>query len=253
VNKRDDFEEIKGLLSIVLFGSKARKDEDDFSDVDIFLLVDDVPQVRITEIINLIKTKLPFNNIGISLYTISTYRQLLLEGSMFLWHLKLEGRILYTKSDLNLYNGLEPFTNFKKNYLIYENLFISAKSSLQKNGLNEYDLSQLFFICRNICLLTCFKLSNPTFGRISVFDNLVGRIGSTPLSRDNYIYLSKWRLNYTRAVGFQLDFPTEVKLLEILNEIEALFTVCKEALEIGGQNDREITRNEEVLRRIENR
>ena len=89
MNKNNDFEEIEDLLSIVLFGSKAREDEDDFSDVDIFLLVEDIPQERITEILNKVKTRLLFNNIGISLYTISTYKQLLLEGSMFLWHLKL--------------------------------------------------------------------------------------------------------------------------------------------------------------------
>ncbi|PFS93955.1 nucleotidyltransferase domain-containing protein [Bacillus cereus] len=251
--KKDDFEEIEDLLSIVLFGSKAREEEDDFSDVDIFLLVEDVPQARIVEIINITKAKLPFRNIGISLYTISTYKKLIFEGSMFLWHLKLEGKIIYKKSTLNLYNGLSPFNNFKKNYIIYESLLKKSELSFQENGINEYDLSQLFFICRNLCLLTCFKVSSPTFGRISVYDKLIDIIGFKPLSREHYIYLSQWRLNYTRAVGFQLEFPTEEKIVKILKEINDLFIVCKEIIENGERNDEKLIRNKTVSWGTENR
>lgn len=251
--KKDVFEEIEDLLGIVLFGSKARKEADDFSDVDIFILVDDVSQDRIVEIINITKSNLPFSNIGISLYTISTYNKLINEGSMFLWHLKLEGKIIYKKSTLNLYNGLVTFTNFKRNYVIYENLLEKTEISLRENGINEYDLSQLFFICRNLCLLTCFKASTPTFGRISVYDKLTDIIGFKPLSREHYIYLSKWRLNYTRAVGFRLEFPSEAKILKILKEINDLFSVCNEIIENGEINNEELTRNKEVSWRIENR
>ncbi|ALC84718.1 hypothetical protein AM499_02000 [Bacillus sp. FJAT-22090] len=253
MNKYYDFEQIEGLLSIVLFGSKARGEEDDFSDVDIFLLVEDIPQDRIEEIIDILKSKLLFDNIRISLYQISTYKQLLLEGSMFIWHLKLEGRIIYKKSNINLYNNLVPFTKFQYNLSLYKKLYINAKASLKANGMNEFDLSQLFFICRNVCLLTCFKLSYPTFGRISVYDKLLEIIGVLPLSRENYILLSRWRLSYTRAIDLNLNFPTGVNMLKILAEIDNLFTLSREIIESGGQNVGKITKHEDILEKIEKR
>jgi len=244
------FEIIEDLLSIVLFGSKAREDEDDFSDVDIFLLVEDIPQDRISEIIDIIKTRLPYNNIGISLYTLSSYKQLLREGSIFIWHLKLEGLIIYNKTNMDLFNKLAPFNKFNENYLLYKKLFINTKSSLQENGINEYDLSHLFFLCRNICLLTCFKLKNPTFGRMSVYEKLVEMVGFLPLSQENYIFLSKWRLNFTRASCFKLDFPTESKMLKILNDIEDLLSICKEIIENGVKFNEKIKEFEDVPKKF---
>lgn len=245
-----DISELKNLLSIVLFGSEARGDSDEYSDVDIFLLVEDIAQNEINEVVDKIKSKLHYRNIGISLYTRTIYNQLLSEGSMFLWHLKLEGKVIYLKENLNLFKDLQPFTKFNENLTTYENLYKQTTKSLRMNGVNYFDLSQLFFISRNIYLLSCFKLGHPTFGRFSVFSKFVECIGFSPLDWDNYKYLSKWRLNYTRGVGYEVIYPTDEELLNILEQIENLIIICRRIIEYGG-NHEEIRRNKKISKRIE--
>ncbi|UOO43803.1 nucleotidyltransferase domain-containing protein (plasmid) [Priestia megaterium] len=224
---RDNFSKINGLLSVILFGSAAREDSDEYSDVDIFLLVDNVSQERIDQITDKVKEKIGRPNIGISLYRKDIYNKLLLEGSMFLWHLKLEGKVIYIKEDLLLFEHLQPFANFNKNLSTYEKLYIKTIKSLDLNGINSFDLSQLFFICRNICLLTCFKLGHPTFGRLTAYSKLIELINVTPLDWSNYIYLSEWRLNYTRGNLKKTKYPTKEELFNLLNQIDTLMKICK--------------------------
>ncbi|TKI82196.1 nucleotidyltransferase domain-containing protein [Bacillus mycoides] len=234
---KQDFRGISDLLSVVLFGSTAREDGDEYSDVDIFLLVEDVTQSRIEEIIDMIKSKLGYKSIGISLYRRSIYNQLLLEGSMFLWHLKLEGKIIYARESLILFKDLKPFTNYNKNLSTYEGLYTQTKKSLKLNGINAFDLSQLFFICRNVSLLACFKLGYPTFGRETVYSKLVKSIGFYPIDWDNYIYLSKWRLNYSRGIEYKINYPTEEELLNLLKQIDNLISICEEIIRRGGNHE----------------
>ncbi|MGG0496407.1 nucleotidyltransferase domain-containing protein [Priestia megaterium] len=224
---KHDFSKINGLLCVILFGSAARGDGDEYSDVDIFLLVDNIPQESIDQITETVKSKLGYPNIGVSLYRKDIYNKLLLDGSMFLWHLKLEGKFIYVKENVVLFEHLQPFTNFSKNLITYKNLYIQTTKSLKLNGINAFDLSQLFFICRNICLLTCFKLGYPTFGRLTVYSKLTECINVTPLDWSNYIYLSEWRLNYTRGAGRKVKYPTEDELLKLLEQIDALMNICK--------------------------
>ncbi|MFK4292935.1 nucleotidyltransferase domain-containing protein [Bacillus sp. RC250] len=234
---KQDFRGICDLLSVVLFGSTAREDGDEYSDVDIFLLVEDVTQSRIEEIIDTVKSELGYKNIGISLYRKSIYNKLLLEGSMFLWHLKLEGKIIYSRENLILFKDLKPFNNYNKNLSTYENLYIQTKKSLKINGINAFDLSQLFFICRNVSLLACFKLGYPTFGRETVYSKLVNCIGVYPIDWDNYIYLSKWRLNYSRGIESEINYPTEEELLNLLKQMDDLINICEEIIRLGGNHE----------------
>jgi predicted nucleotidyltransferase len=229
-----NFNEIEELLCVMLFGSIARNDGDEHSDVDIFLLVDDIKQERINEIINYVKNKLSYENIGISIYKKSLYKELCLEGSMFFWHLKLEGKIIYIKNKFDLFSDLRSFTSFNKNLGTYERLYLQAKDSLIVNGSNIFDLSQLFFICRNLCLLTCFKLGEPTFGRISVFLKLVDLIKCFPLDYKTYNYLSKCRLIYTRGIGHKIQYPSEKEMKIILKQIDDLIKICRDIIEHGG-------------------
>lgn len=233
-----DFSYTTDIINVILFGSTAREDADEFSDVDIFLLVEDVSQERTEELIQFVKEKLEYDNIGFSLYRKSIFEKLMSEGSMFLWHLKTEGKYIYSRDNLDLFKDLKPFENFTKNLNIYTKLYSQTINSIKVNGSNAFDFSQLFFICRNICLLTCYRLGFPTFGRIEVYSKLVDYLNFTPIDWENYIYLSKWRLNYTRGVGLKINQPNPKKLLELFQQIEALVKICTEIIIQGENNER---------------
>ncbi|WP_166000809.1 nucleotidyltransferase domain-containing protein [Bacillus sp. Cs-700] len=223
--------EIDELINIILFGSKARKDNDLYSDADIFILVEDVSQIRKKQIIEIVEKAIDFDNVGISIYTKSLFDKLLQEGSMFLWHLKMEGKNIYCRDkEVDLFENLNEFTKYEVNLKTYINIFNKTKESLSRNGVNIFDLSQLFFVCRNLCLLTCFRKGTPTFGRITVYTNLSSVVSNMPLSLQNYKFLSKCRLNYTRAAGLDIPMPSEKYLSELLLELDRLIELCTEII-----------------------
>src|SRR5699024_2733499 len=225
------FEEVKELIAIMLFGSKARSDSDIYSDTDIFILIEDnLNQTRKQKIINTVKLAINLNDVNVSIYTSKIFRKMAEDGSMFLWHLKIEGKYLYKKNNIDIFNSLKDFNRYKKNYTLYNELFIDAKESILKNGINAYDLSMLFFVSRNVSLLTCFKLNNPKFGRYSVYQGVINHLNFEPLKWEYYTFLAEWRLDYTRGINKDLEYPSDNNMKEIFNGIESLLNLSKHIL-----------------------
>ena len=237
MNKIDDFQGIYGLDVVMLFGSTARKDDDYNSDIDIFVLVNDnLSELEKEHVINNVINLISKKNINVSLYTKEIFTKMLKDGSMFLWHLNLEGKYIFNRSEENIFKDLNEFRAYEKNFNLYQDLFNEVKTSLLNNSINSYDLSMLFFICRNLCLLTCFKLGTPNFGRYSAYKNLIVNIGYEPLNWDSYTYLSKWRIDYTRGIDEELQYPQWNELSILLSGVEELFRcskniICSEGME----------------------
>lgn len=220
------FKNISGLLAVTLFGSKARNDNDIYSDTDIFVLTENSADIE--EISNSIK--LIIKEANVSLYTIEIFEKMLQDGAMFLWHLKIEGKQIYNKYEIDLFKGLKPFNKFKDNFDLYRELFIEAKKSIFTNKINGYDLSMLFFVCRNVSLLTCFKINKPNFGRYSAYQDVITYLEFSPLDWSNYLLLADWRLDYTRGINKDLEYPSIKKMNRILLEVENLLNCCKKII-----------------------
>lgn len=84
------------ILSIVLYGSRARRDPDKSSDFDvcIFTKVRQDEKIILENIADIV-SQLRSQKITPTCYTDSVVNSMLERGSLFLWHLKLEGVILY--------------------------------------------------------------------------------------------------------------------------------------------------------------
>lgn len=74
-------------LAVMLYGSAARGDSSDSSDVDVVQLVPSEPGTTVN------------GNISIVSYLPSQLREMALEGSLFVWHLCVEGLILRDTDD----------------------------------------------------------------------------------------------------------------------------------------------------------
>lgn len=235
INKLN-FQSIKGLQVVMIYGSVARNDEDSSSDLDVFALVNDILTEREQEeVVENIASKLKGDEINISLYTESIFKKMLKEGSLFLWHLKLEGIYIYNKYDLDIFFSLSNFNGYDKNLELYQKLFKRCKQSLVENNVNSYDLSMLFFICRNLSILTCFYLNEPSFGRYSSYQTLINKIRQEPLKYTDYVYLSKWRMDYTRGIEEELEYPDNTSLAKLVLSIESLFTLCETIIGKGNE------------------
>ncbi|MDQ0271925.1 nucleotidyltransferase domain-containing protein [Cytobacillus purgationiresistens] len=233
-----NFNYIKGLEVVMVYGSVARNEADINSDIDIFaLVVDSLTEIEREKLIEKIYYQFPAKEVNVSLYTKEIFNKMSRDGSLFLWHLKKEGKYLFNKRNENIFINLSNFDGYQKNMKLYRDLFSSVQKSLVENGVNSYDLSMLFFLCRNISILTCFKIGNPNFGRYSAYENLTKYLNYEPVSYSNFISLSKWRIDYTRGLEEELAYPNRDRLIKMINEVSNLLDVCEKIINSEDKNE----------------
>lgn len=232
-----NFNNIKGLEVVIIYGSVARNEADNNSDIDIFALVEDsLTEFEKEMVIDKICPLISGKEINVSLYTKEVFNKMSKDGSLFLWHLKKEGKYLFNKNNEDIFINLANFNAYQKNMELYRDIFNSVQESFEKNGINSYDLSMLFFLCRNLSILTCFKIGEPKFGRYSAYESLTKFLNFEPIIHSDFMYLSKWRIDYTRGIEEELAYPTKDEIIKIINEVSILFNVCEKVINSGGKN-----------------
>lgn len=233
-----NFNNIKGLEVVMVYGSVARNEADINSDIDIFALVEDsLTEIEREKVIEKIYYQFSAKEVNVSLYTKEIFNKMSIDGSLFLWHLKKEGKYLFNKNNGDIFMNLSNFDGYQKNMKLYRDLFNSVQKSLVENGVNSYDLSMLFFLCRNISILTCFKIGNPIFGRHSAYETLTKYLNFEPVNYSNFTFLSKWRIDYTRGLEEELAYPNKDRLIKIINEISNLLDVCEKIIDSEDKNE----------------
>lgn len=221
-----DFDSIKAVMC---FGSKARGDNDKYSDSDIFILCEDIEFNEIVDLKNNLSNLLNMNPSNFSIYRFYEFSYMIENGSLFLWHLKLEGKVIFSKMNIeDCFEKLSMYKDYKKNILTYEEIFLDCKRSIY-NNINVFDLSILFTICRNLCMNICYKLGQPAFGRMSAYykakDLLKEKI---LLSESNYILLSSAKLLYNRGLKTHELLLDLNQIDQIIYEINNLINIGKE-------------------------
>lgn len=215
------------ILLIMEFGSKARGDDDRNSDHDIFVLSQDLSRERLIVLKLRIAKLLGVNKASISLYTSTHFRKTLDSGRLFAWHLKLEGKVLFTRIDIDkLFVNLNPYNWYKEDLTIYYKLLEDCKHSINVNGVNSFDLAMLFTICRNTCMVICYREKSPSFGRMSVFYKARELSGSNfLLLEEDYLRLSQWKLYYERGMEKPIVYPQLSQINSSISRIEKLLKI----------------------------
>lgn len=213
------------ILSIILYGSYARNDQDAVSDYDVCVLTKirheynlDLDELKgILEIPQSSQLKPVF-------YSESVVDLMLEHGSLFLWHLKIEGKVLYGEAHFyKIIVKLKPFRTHHEEIIYHAELFDDLMRSWEYIcEPNELDLSVLFTIVRNTCMILSHKMGKPSFGRHSSFSTAKLLFPDLPISIDDYIYLSTWKIVYERGSEKQHILPEEEHYKGILNKIGKL-------------------------------
>lgn len=215
------------ILSIILYGSKARKDNDTSSDLDLCLLTknrdkNDMRQIEVSELL----TDLNQEKLSPTFYPESVVNSMLAHGSLFLWHLKLEGKVLYGKEYFS--KKLAKLKHFKshKDEIIYHSLLFSdlLRSWNTLPIPNEFDLSILFTISRNTCMVLSHKVGKPSFGRVGSFITAKKMFPDLPMTLEQYIYLSNWKIVYERDAINTLNLPNRMEYEQLLAATENLIS-----------------------------
>ncbi len=182
------------ILAIIWYGSCARKDHRSDSDCDVcvFTRTNKPHGLDRAAILKLLNPSV--NDIDISTYSLPLLNSMLNYGSLFLWHLKDEGHILYGKRFFERkLKYLEKFTDHGSQLLYYKEIFYDLIKSLSYIELpNEFDLSVLFTIVRNACLILSHKIGFTTFNKLNCFEVVSRHFSGVPLTSDEYRKLASW-------------------------------------------------------------
>ena len=192
------------IISLILFGSTARRDSDAYSDKDVFVLCTDLDLKTFLWLKQEIIAPATGERCSVSGYRFSDVMTMAKMGSLFLWHLKLQGKIIFSKSNVieGIFDSLKSYVGYQQDLECYGELLYDVTSSIKKHGkLNEFDLSLLFTIVRNICMLLCYHEGVPKFGRSNVYLTAKEIFGEK-LPVEDWLYpkLCSWKLWYERGI-----------------------------------------------------
>jgi predicted nucleotidyltransferase len=196
------------MKNIYVFGSVVRGEIDEYSDVDLLLITDEI-------IKNIDSNKY-------SIYTPYRIKEMYDEGNPFAWHLFTESKIIHT-NDINYLESLGKPNDYKNCYndlIKFKNLFHESFKSLSEDNLSLiFDLAMIFLSIRNFA--TCYSLSQyekPIFSR-----NSFEKLHDYPLILDKKVkeLLMMSRISSTRGINYHIDknelniFINESKKIEI--------------------------------------
>jgi predicted nucleotidyltransferase len=191
--------------SICLFGSYARGDYDDKSDIDLLIIVEDCDEETLIERKKVFEKELKLPYHWLSVYRKSSIQDMHQYGSYFLWHIKHEGKILYSQTPflVTILDTLPRYLKTKENLVEYLDVCQDIKKSIQIDELTlKYDLSILASIVRNTCIALCFLYDEYDFGKYSVVKHCKNILGEAfPITLDEYEKLYNFRLIETRSLN----------------------------------------------------
>jgi len=216
------------INGVVLYGSCAREDTDSASDKDVCVFAS--KECRTTEEqVRQCASDLPSGTLSITTYSQTQLEAMLSYGSLFLWHLKLEGRILYGNSFIiGNFLMLRPFSKHHDEIAYHREIFSDLTESISRRYLpNEFDLAVLSTIARNTCMVLAHKGGVCAFGRNDSYNAASYVYSDLPLSRQTYILLTQWKLVYERGAGLEMRLPSHELFREIAKEIGSLLSYAE--------------------------
>lgn len=181
--------------AVWLYGSHARGDADADSDVDLFMASDE---------------SIPFPDIeaetrplhwggSVSRYSWSEVEGMAANGSLFLQHLRLEGRPLYESSNQRgrlaaILSRMDGYHLADRDLRGFRAVLEDVAQSLRSGGPEIFELSVLGTVLRHASILGCWLLRRPSFGRIRPVAQLVTSTGLAPGISSGFPDLYRFRL-----------------------------------------------------------
>jgi predicted nucleotidyltransferase len=225
---------VAGLKAVILFGSAARGDEDVHSDRDVCAIVDDLPDRDVHSIKRRVAAIYHTDPRSVSAYRQSTVSQMAETGSLFLWHLKREGRILYDRGGAarRMLSNLKEYRRHSEDLLRFQEVFDdTAREFAARPELDLFDLHALFLVTRNVCMLLTVKAGDPHFGRASVYAGAVQHYGRLPITARLFAELSNAHLVYLRGADAKVTLPSRVAARRTLQNVSSLLRFAWRRLE----------------------
>ncbi|MDN7892970.1 nucleotidyltransferase domain-containing protein [Burkholderia cepacia] len=188
------------VIDVRLFGSAARGDSDERSDIDVLVVTEaGKPDIEVLKASLFDRIKA---NVDVSVYSINRLRMMFSEGHMFSWHLYQESRRLEYRDTVDLLALLgkpNPYRSAHKDVSELLDLLETIKDEVKNTSSLTFEAGLLYVCARNIALSASWYTEDGIkFGRNSPFELTLGKL-AFPLSRADYDILVACRHASTRG------------------------------------------------------
>lgn len=191
------------IRDIYLFGSVARGEQDQYSDIDILIVIYDCEENEYLDLKKKYAEILEIPSSWISMYRSNKIEEMFNVGSYFLWHIKLEGVLLYSKDSYleSLLKELPLYKNINKDINEYSAILSDIMNELDSSLLSiDYELAVLASLVRNTCIAISYMDGNMNFSRTSVVMECFSKYNIEATYKE-YTSLYKYRLYQTEKVN----------------------------------------------------
>jgi predicted nucleotidyltransferase len=168
-----DYAPMSLTSEIWLYGSRARGDIDAVSDIDVLVAGELEEQA-------LVGLPYPREQLSIVRYDWDELEHMAAYGSLFLHHVKLEGRPLVSDPRSRLLALLETLPRYERadrELASFATVLNDVECSLTGDHSPAFELSVIATALRHACILGCYAIGRPTFGRDSAFRIFLGQTG----------------------------------------------------------------------------
>ena len=160
------------------YGSVARGDADRLSDFDVLVVGPETGELGAV----VSAAGLGCHEASISRYSWSEIAGMAAYGSLFLHHVRLEGRPLYENDACRgrlrtVLDELGEYTLARRDVQGFKTVLGDVAESLRYGGAKAFELSVLGTVIRHGAILGCWLLGNPTFGRLAPVESFAAAAG----------------------------------------------------------------------------
>jgi len=157
-----------------LYGSHARSDYDNCSDIDILII--GKPDINMI----LEQTGFDQNQISLSQYNWDEIKKMASYGSLFLRHIMTEGKLLAATEEGKIqceviFGSLVPYKHMERDLKAFKKCVEDVESAIEKGSTPSFEMSVLATVLRHSAVLGSYIIGNPKFGRVEPFQVLAKR------------------------------------------------------------------------------
>lgn len=208
------------LIAAYVFGSVARDDHDNRSDLDVLAIVQDgAGKVPEELVLSYVPDDLKGLEPSVSWYGQNRMSEMFDNGELFAWHLFQEAQPVFETcpfiKDLGAPN---PYRGAREDVESFEKILMGIPDNLSAASSNAiYEMGLIYVCLRNICMSASATLcERPDFSRYSPF--ALAGFSPAPISRDEYDDAMACRMAGQRGVAP----PTNIDAARVYDMYERL-------------------------------
>jgi predicted nucleotidyltransferase len=191
------------LLSLRLYGSFARGDHDDLSDVDVLAVYHTPPSDDARRTIGDQLSKMFTGKVDLAEYSRPRIEEFYQKGHLFAWHLHAESKNLAGGSDpfFDTLGMPAPYKAAHSDAVGFLELLRSTRKEVDKSGVSLiYEAGMMYLASRNVAICASYGLNNrPDFSRWAIY-NVCKDLGIGPqIQRSEYEFLMRCRFASIRG------------------------------------------------------